>query len=138
MKLSTERFSSRVENYIKYRPGYPAAALDLMQRKCGLSNDSIFADIGSGTGISTELLLQRGYAVYGVEPNPDMREAAERLLSGYPRFYSQNGTAEATNLPNSSIDCIVAAQAFHWFTREPAHTEWQRILKPGGWVVLIW
>src|SRR3984957_9063306 len=135
---STKRFSSRVENYIKYRPGYPAAIIDLFKQKCGLTVDSIIADIGSGTGILTELLLNNGYSVFGVEPNQDMRAAAERLLAHYPRFVSMAATAEATTLRANSVDLITAGQAFHWFDRTKARTEFKRILKPGGWVALIW
>lgn len=135
---STKRFSSRVENYIKYRPGYPSAVIDLLATKCGLTTDSVIADIGSGTGILTELFLKHGNPVFGVEPNREMREAAERLLAKYPRFTSINGTAEATTLQANSIEFITAGQAFHWFNREKAYAEFIRILKPCGWVVLIW
>jgi SAM-dependent methyltransferase len=135
---STQRFSSRVENYIKYRPGYPSAILDLLQAKCGLTGASVVADIGSGTGILTELFLRNGNPVFAVEPNREMREAAERLLGKYPNFTSISGTAETTTLENQSVDFITASQAFHWFDREQARREFHRILKPGGWTVLIW
>jgi SAM-dependent methyltransferase len=138
MSDSTKRFSSRVENYIKYRPGYPPAIIELLRRECGLSSASQVADVGSGTGILTELFLQNGGAVFAVEPNSEMRQAAERLLGTHPDFHSVNGTAEATTLPPHSMDIIVAAQAFHWFDRTRAHQEFLRILKPGGWVALIW
>ncbi len=138
MLRSTERFSSRVENYIKYRPGYPAAVLELLRAKCGLAATSTAADIGSGTGILTELLLETGAEVFAVEPNKEMREAAERLLSDYGRFRSVAGTAEATTLPDSSVDLITASQAFHWFDVPKSRGELARILKPRGWVVLIW
>ncbi|HEV2436070.1 MAG TPA: class I SAM-dependent methyltransferase [Verrucomicrobiae bacterium] len=135
---STQRFSSRVENYIKYRPGYPADVLELLRQKCGLTGNSVVADIGSGTGILTELCLRNGNPVFGVEPNRDMREAAERLLVKYANFTSVAGTAEATTLQDRSVDFITASQAFHWFDREQARREFLRILKPGGWAVLIW
>jgi SAM-dependent methyltransferase len=135
---STKRFSSRVENYIKYRPGYPPAMLDLLKEKCGLTGGSMVADIGSGTGILTELFLRNGNQVFGVEPNREMREAAERLLGKYLNFTSLSGTAESTTLKNQSVDFITASQAFHWFDREPARREFLRVLKPGGWTVLIW
>ncbi|MFT3766413.1 MAG: class I SAM-dependent methyltransferase [Minicystis sp.] len=134
----TKRFSSRVENYIKYRPGYPPAVLDLLAAHHGLSPASVVADIGSGTGILAELFLKNGNAVIGVEPNREMREAGERLLAGYPRFTSVAGTAEATTLPDASADFVTAGQAFHWFDRERARPELARILRPGGWVVLVW
>jgi len=138
MLSSTERFSTRVENYIKYRPGYPAGVLDVMRSRCGLSADSTVADVGSGTGILTQLLLQTQSLVYAIEPNKEMREAAEKLLRDYSRFNSVNGTAEATTLPSQSIDVVTASQAFHWFNVPQARAEFSRILKPGKWVVLIW
>jgi SAM-dependent methyltransferase len=135
---STERFSSRVENYVKYRPGYPKAILALLRRDCGLTPGSVIADIGSGTGLSAKLFLANGNRVYGVEPNPEMREAAEQLLAKYPRFTSVAATAEATTLPDASADFLVAGQAFHWFDRAQARTEFARVLKPEGWVTLMW
>ncbi|HZV12395.1 MAG TPA: class I SAM-dependent methyltransferase [Candidatus Kapabacteria bacterium] len=138
MNNSTTRFSSRVDNYIKYRPAYPPEVIDVLKKQCGLTEDSIVADIGSGTGILTELFLRNGNMVYGVEPNKEMREAGERLLSGYPNFKSITGTAETTTLPDHSIDIIAAGQAFHWFDRALCRNEFARILKSGGWVALIW
>jgi len=138
MTDSTTRFSNRVENYIKYRPGYPIEVIGLLARECGLSKDSIIADVGSGTGILSEMFLRRGISVYGVEPNQDMRGAAERLLKNYPDFTSINGKAEATTLPDRGVDFVVVGQAFHWFDSRAALREFLRILKPRGWVVLIW
>jgi SAM-dependent methyltransferase len=138
MLRSTERFSTRVENYIKYRPGYPTAVLELMRVRCGLSANSTVADIGSGTGILTELLLETGATVFAVEPNKEMRAGAERLLSDYGRFRSVHGTAEETTLPDASVDLITASQAFHWFDVSKSRREALRILKPGGWAALIW
>ncbi len=136
--ISTERFSDRVGNYIRYRPGYPPEVLELLEREAGLSGDSVVADIGSGTGISAEMLLKAGFSVIGVEPNGPMREAAERLLAGYPKFRSINGTAQDTTLSAGSVDLILAAQAFHWFAGGKTRTEFSRILKPGGAVALLW
>jgi SAM-dependent methyltransferase len=138
MLRSTERFSTRVENYIKYRPSYPIEVLELMRARCGLAATSMVADIGSGTGILTELLLETGATVFAVEPNKEMREAAERLLSDYGRFRSIKGTAEATTLPEASVDLITASQAFHWFDIPKSRRELARILRPRGWIVLIW
>jgi SAM-dependent methyltransferase len=134
----TQRFSSRVENYIKYRPSYPPVVIETLRRECGLRSDSIVADIGSGTGILTELFLKNGNEVYGIEPNRDMREAAEASLKGYRRFRSVASRAEETNLPDHCVDFITAGQSFHWFDRKKTRTEFARILKPRGWVVLIW
>jgi SAM-dependent methyltransferase len=138
MLNSTERFSSRVENYIKYRPSYPPALLELLSVRCGLAATSAVADIGSGTGILTELLLETGAEVFAVEPNREMRAAAERLLSDYGRFRSVPGTAEATTLRNACVDLITASQAFHWFDVQKSRSELARVLRPRGWVALIW
>jgi ubiquinone/menaquinone biosynthesis C-methylase UbiE len=138
MNDPTKRFSSRVENYVKYRPGYPPAILDLLARECRLTKESAIADVGSGTGILTELFLKTGNRVSAVEPNQEMRAAAERSLGGHPGFKSVAGTAETTTLPAQSVDIITASQAFHWFHRERTRREFVRILKPDGWVVLIW
>lgn len=134
----TRRFSDRVEDYIRYRPGYPAAVLETLQREAGLTPAAVVADLGSGTGISSELFLRFGCRVYGVEPNREMRQAAERLLAPYPGFESVQGTAEATTLPAASVDVVAAAQAFHWFDRRGARREAGRILQPGGWAVILW
>lgn len=132
------RFSSRAESYAKYRPGYPPGVLDILKSNCDLTRDSIVADVGSGTGILAEILLKNGNRVFGVEPNEAMRVVAEDLLAGYKQFVSVDGSAEATSLPNESVDFVVAAQAFHWFDRDATKKEFVRILRPDGWVVLIW
>ncbi len=134
----TRRFSSRVENYAKYRPGYPKAIIGLLVSECGLTGQSVVADIGSGTGILSELFLRNGNSVFGVEPNPRMRAAAEKLLLVYPGFASRPGRAEATTLEAQSVDFVTAGQAFHWFDRPRAREEFARVLRPEGWVVLIW
>lgn len=134
----TRRFSNRVEHYARYRPGYPAELVGLLAREVGLTPVSVLADVGSGTGILSELFLRNGNVVYGVEPNQLMREAAERLLSGWERFHSVAGTAEETMLPPGRFDGVLAAQAFHWFDHEKAIREFRRISRPGGFVALIW
>ena len=138
MKNSVSRFSTRVENYAKYRPSYPAAVIDILKSDCGLTETSIVADVGSGTGILSELFLKNGNPVFGIEPNAAMRKTAEHLLEEFPKFMSIDATAEATTLEPESVDFITAGQAFHWFEREEAKQEFARILKPGGWVALIW
>lgn len=138
MQKPTERFTSRVENYIKYRPHYPPQVLEALRARCGLLPEWTVADIGSGTGISTELFLQNGNRVYAVEPNAAMRTAAETLLAGKQGFVSVDGTAEATTLPDASVDLVSAGQAFHWFRRQEARQEFLRILKPDGYVALFW
>jgi SAM-dependent methyltransferase len=134
----TRRFSGRVENYVRYRPGYPRAIIALLQEQCGLTPEAVIADVGSGTGILSELFLKHGNRVYGVEPNGPMRAAAEGLLKNYPGFVSVPARAEATTLEDGSVDLIVVGQAFHWFDIPRARVEFARILKPGGWVVLVW
>ena len=134
----TQRFSNRVENYIRYRPGYPDEVLQILEKETGLTPSSIIADIGSGTGISAKLFLKNGNTVYAVEPNDAMRKAAESLLKNYPNFHSVNGTSSATAIDDHCIDLIVAAQAFHWFTPDEARREFDRILKPDGNVMLMW
>lgn len=135
---TTERFSDRVDNYVKYRPGYPVEVLSRLREEGILRDGAIIADIGSGTGISSKLFLDAGYEVFGVEPNREMRDAAEKLLDGQKNFHSVDATAESTTLPDRSVDLVVAGQAFHWFDSEKAKAEFRRILKPGGNVVLIW
>jgi SAM-dependent methyltransferase len=135
---ATQRFSDRVDNYIRYRPGYPAEILNLLRQRCGLTPEAWIADIGFGTGIFTRMLLENGNPVFGIEPNPEMRAAGEKLLAGFPQFHSTGATAEQTTLDSGSVDFVTAAQAAHWFDRESSRKEFVRILKPGGWVVLIW
>jgi SAM-dependent methyltransferase len=138
MQKTVDRFTSRAENYAKYRPGYPVEMIELLKQECGLSEASAVADVGSGTGILSELFLKNGNAVIGIEPNRPMRLLAEKLLHGYGKFKSVDATAEATTLEPESVDFITAAQAFHWFDREKTKPEFARILKKRGWVVLIW
>ncbi|MEK4513722.1 class I SAM-dependent methyltransferase [Paenibacillus sp. FSL H8-0122] len=133
-----ERFTNRVDSYVKYRPSYPQEAIDYLYNDIGLRPNSKIADIGSGTGSLSKLLLERGSEVIAVEPNQAMREAAEQRLSSHPGFQSRSGSAEATGLPDRSVDFIVCAQAFHWFDQAAAQTEFRRILQPGGKVILIW
>ncbi len=134
----TERFSDRVENYIKYRPQYPREVLDFLRAELKLAPSSVVADIGSGTGILSQLFLENGNTVYGVEPNPSMREAGEKLLRDFPSFKSVEGSAEATTLADESVDFVTAGQAFHWFDVPRARRELARILRPDGWAILIW
>lgn len=138
MQDYTKRFSSRVENYVKYRPSYPLRVIETLHNECKLSPTSLVADIGSGTGILSRLFLDYGNRVFAVEPNLEMRQAAEQILSDYRNFYSIHGTAEVTTLADHSVDFVTAGQAFHWFDAGRTRLEFQRILRPDGWVVLIW
>jgi SAM-dependent methyltransferase len=137
-KSPTARFSDRVENYIRYRPGYPPEVLDLLRTECGLSPNHIVADVASGTGAFTRLLLGNGNKVYAVEPNAEMREKGTELLSEYDKMVPVAGTAEETTLASAAVDFVTAAQAAHWFDLPKTRAEFVRILKPGGWCVLIW
>jgi len=134
----TGRFSDRVANYVAYRPGYPDALSDALRQDLGLSAASTVADIGSGTGISTDLLLRLGCEVYAVEPNAAMRQAAETRFSTETRVHSVAARAESTTLPDASVDAVTAGQAFHWFDVDAARREFRRILRPSGLVALFW
>ena len=112
--------------------------IQLLKTECGLSAESVVADVASGTGIFTRMLLENRCRVFGVEPNVEMRHAAEEFMAGHARFKSLNGTAESTTLPDHSVDIITASQAAHWFDPSKARQEFVRILKPGGWTVLMW
>lgn len=135
---NTARFSDRVDNYVKYRPDYPIAALQFLRNEFSLSPSHTVADIGSGTGISSALFLKNGNCVIGVEPNGPMRERSVEILKSYPLFSVIDGTAGRTGLPDASVDFIVAGQAFHWFDRDTAKKEFKRILRPHGVIVLMW
>ncbi len=135
---SKERFSNRVENYIKYRPGYPAEIIIFMREEINFNSSWIIADVGSGTGILSKLFLDNKNFVFGVEPNNEMRKAGEKQLSNYTCFKSINGSSENTGLDNNSVDLISAGQAFHWFDVQKSKEEFKRILKKNGYVSLIW
>lgn len=138
MSNTVERFSNRVENYVKYRPGYPPEVLQSFRAEMNLTESAVIADIGSGTGISAKVFLENGNAVYGIEPNAAMRGAAEKFLKDFPKFESVDGTAENTGLEDDSVDFVTAAQAFHWFDPAKTRAEFCRILRAEGYVVLIW
>ncbi|HWX69810.1 MAG TPA: methyltransferase domain-containing protein [Steroidobacteraceae bacterium] len=138
MSRPTERFSARVESYRRYRPGYPAGAIALLAAQCGLTAGAVVADVGSGTGILSGQLLERGALVLGIEPNDAMRAAAEERLGAHPRFRSVAAAAEATTLPDESVDLWVAAQAFHWFDAPRARLEALRVVRNGAFAALLW
>lgn len=134
----TGRFSQRAGNYARYRPGYPPQVLNCLQQECGLTSNCIVADIGSGTGILTRLFLDNGNRVFAVEPNEAMRREAEEALRQYVGFVSVHGRAEATTLADQCVDLIAAGQAFHWFDTAASRIEFGRILRPEGFVALVW
>lgn len=138
MTDSMNRFTNRVENYRKYRPGYPPEVLSVLQQVTGFNTQWVVADLGAGTGISSQLFLEHGNEVYAVEPNRSMRQAAKELFGDQARLHIVEGTAEATTLPDAAIDLVVAAQAFHWFNIPATRLEVRRIRTPQGWVALIW
>ena len=133
-----QRFSNRVADYVRYRPGYPSAVREILRTECGLKSGHVIADIGSGTGFLSELFLKNGNRVFGVEPNEAMRQAGEEYLASYDGFASINGSAESTTLDGASVNFVTAGQAFHWFDQNAARAEFIRLLKPAGWVVVIW
>jgi len=135
---STKRFSSRVDYYVRSRPRYPAAVVQFCREQLGLRAEHAVADVGSGTGFLSQVFLDNGNIVYGVEPNDEMRRAGEQFLAGRSNFHSVNGTAEATELAEGSVYLVTAGQAFHWFDPVQARAEFARILSPEGWVALVW
>lgn len=137
-KKNTERFSNRVENYVRYRPHYPEEIIPFLKGNIGLNRGWIIADIGSGTGISSELFLKNGNIVYAIEPNKEMRESAETTFKNESNYISINASAETTTLQGNSIDLIVAGQAFHWFDKNASKKEFQRIAKPEAYLLLMW
>lgn len=134
----TARFTDRVENYVKARPGYPPEIVSLLERRCGLTKTSTLVDVGCGTGLLAKMFCEFGCRVIGVEPNAAMRDAGQRYLAPYRNFEMLVGQAESIPLPAASVDFITAGQAFHWFDLDRTRAEFMRILRPHGWVVLVW
>lgn len=135
---STRRFSDRVADYVRFRPTYPRALVEWLRSEHGVTPSWVVADVGAGTGISARLFLDAGHEVVAVEPNAAMRAAAVEALGSSRRFRAVDAPAEATTLPDGSVDLVVAAQAFHWFQPEAVRREWARILRPGGLVLVVW
>ncbi|CAN5416098.1 class I SAM-dependent methyltransferase [soil metagenome] len=132
------RFTSRVSDYVKYRPSYPTEVLDVLRQRANLTAGITVADVGCGTGISSRFFITSGCNVIGVEPNAAMRTAAVEFLRGEKKFRAVDGSAEHTTLADESVDLVTAAQAFHWFDQAAFHAECVRILRPGGYLALIW
>jgi SAM-dependent methyltransferase len=137
MNEAQDRFTGRVADYERYRTRYPAQVIDILSERCGLTREAQVADIGAGTGMLSELFLEYGNSVVAIEPNDEMRAGSERLAQAWPGFLVKKGTAEATGLEDVSVDYVAAGRAFHWFDPEPAKREFKRIVRPGGWVVLV-
>jgi SAM-dependent methyltransferase len=132
------RFSDRAEDYAKYRPHYSHDVVHALKEACGLAPEQLIADVGCGPGMLAEIFLENGNRVIGIEPNREMRIAGEKYLAAYPNFTAVDGSAENTTLADRSVDLVVAGQAFHWFRPPEARVEFARILKPGGWAMLVW
>ena len=135
---STARFSDRVADYVRYRPDYPTALIDWLRHQHGVTPDRRVADVGAGTGISSKLFLDAGHDVTAVEPNAAMREAAVAWLGDRSGFNAIEGKADATGLPDASVDLVTVAQAFHWFDPASTRREFARILRPGGLAAIFW
>lgn len=138
MSSNLQRFSNRVDDYVKYRPDYPAELFSFVISEAGLKPGDSLADIGAGTGISTAPFLKQGLKVYAVEPNREMLSALLAIHGDSPSLFTVNGTAENTGLAEHSCSAIFCAQAFHWFDHQQALAEFNRILRPGGMVFLVW
>lgn len=134
----SNRFKGKAQNYQQYRPHYPQNIIDILKEKFSFTNQWIVADVGSGTGISSELFVKNGNVVIGIEPNQEMKSVAETFFKNQKNFISLEGTAERTTLPDNSVDLIVAGQAFHWFKPRKAKIEFKRILTTKGYVLLLW
>ncbi len=134
----TVRFSGRAQAYASGRPGYPPEIATALARELNLAPGAVIVDLGSGTGLSSRIFLQAGFRVIGVEPNAQMRAQAEQALAAMPGFVSVAGSAQRTTLADASVDCVVAAQAFHWFDLEATRSESLRILRVPKRAALIW
>lgn len=135
---NSQRFSNRVDDYVKARPAYPDWVWQVLAQYAGLTEHSVVADVGAGTGLLSRLFLAHGHKVYAVEPNQAMREAANKALGQMTGYVSVAASAEETTLPAASVDFVVVGQAFHWFDAQRAQFEFARILRPGGQVVLVY
>jgi SAM-dependent methyltransferase len=134
----TERFSTRVEAYREHRPRYPREIVDVLRRECGLAADWVIADVAAGTGLLAEIFLANGNPVIAVEPNAPMRAVCEELRGQFSRLRCLDGTAEATGLAENSVDMITVGQAMHWFDLDATRREFVRVLRPGGWCVVVY
>ena len=138
MTENGERFTGKVAEYARYREQYDSGLiLSLLRRWCGLEREWVVADVGIGTGMLAEVFLRNGNAVFGVEPNADMRDGCARLLRVFEQLSLENGSAEATGLASDAFDLVTVGRALHWFDADRAFAEFHRILRPGGWVAVI-
>src|SRR5277367_5195637 len=137
MAKHVERFNGRVAEYERYRLRYPIAVIEILTARCSLRREDLVADVGAGTGMLSELFLENGNAVVAIEPNDEMRAVCEQLASAWPGLTVKKATAEATGLEGASVNFVAVGRAWHWFDRDAAVAEFSRVLKGGGWVVLV-
>lgn len=137
-KNSIERFTDRVVDYEKFRPSYPKEIIQVLREKIGLDKTWLVADLGSGTGLSTQLFLENGNDVFAVEPNREMRESLIHHFKTHRNLIALNATAENTSIETGCVDLIFAGQSFHWFDRKECQAEFNRILAKNGHIVLVW
>jgi SAM-dependent methyltransferase len=133
----TSRFTEHADAYARFRPGYPGAALEWIASRARLPSGARVADVGAGTGIFSQALVQRGFEVFAIEPNERMRDAAARALEATSARVVA-GSGEASGLPSHSVALVSVAQALHWLDVERARSEFRRILVPGGWVAIVY
>lgn len=130
----TTRFTQRAADYARYRPTYPPEAVDAILGGLGSRPTITVADIGAGTGISSRWIAGAGVRVIAIEPNASMRQVS----LPHPLVEWRDARAEATGLPDASVDVVLSAQAFHWFNPTEALAEFARILRPRGRFALVW
>ena len=133
-----DKFTNKVNDYVKFRPSYPKEFIDYLHITLGMSGESVVADVGAGTGILTKLISPISGTVFAVEPNKNMRTACIEYCEGLGNITCVDGSAENTKLKDNCLDFITVAQAFHWFDADKTKMEFKRILKPTGKVILVW
>ena len=136
--MNYDRFTSKADLYDKFRPKYSGEFIDYIYKYLGISDNTVVADIGAGTGILSEEFLKRGSSVICVEPNKKMLEQAKCKLQQFKKVSFINATAENTSIINTSVNIVTVGQAFHWFDKKVFLKECRRILIENGFVVLAW
>ncbi|MFL6144691.1 MAG: class I SAM-dependent methyltransferase [Labedaea sp.] len=127
-------FGKQAAEYAEHRPDYPMPGIRWSLAGPGPDVHRVL-DLAAGTGKLTDGLLTLGLEVIAVEPDPEMRGV---LSTRFPEVMALAGTAEEIPLPDSSVDAVLAGQAFHWFDTERALTETARVLRPGGLLAALW
>ncbi|HLO27660.1 MAG TPA: class I SAM-dependent methyltransferase [Anaerolineales bacterium] len=134
---TTEIYSTKAEKYAKYRWDYSLQAIEAIIQIAHVTEQTLAADIGAGTGMLTKHFAGRVRHIYAVEPNDEMRKIAEGQLERFENCSVIKGCAEAIPLGNQSVDLITVAQALHWFDPTRTRAEFRRVLKPKGWLTAI-